>query len=194
MEVDEAKEFAFWVPLVSPAGSSFHLVFCLRIFISGGVGSIAVQIAKAEGAEVVATCASDAIPQIQALGVSHVVDYTSTDATNDLIRYGPYDIILDCAGKGPQYATEIAWRYQHYVTFTSPTLKNIDAMGLACGAAKNIFELVQNNIKSLTTQQGFVKWAYFVPAPHGIDYLKNLVDRNKVCPSRSLFLPFSFVC
>lgn len=53
-------------------------------------------------------------------------------------------------------------------------------MGLACGAAKNIFEIVQENIKSLTTQQGFIKWAYFVPAPHGIDYLKNLVDRNKV--------------
>lgn len=53
-------------------------------------------------------------------------------------------------------------------------------MGLACGTAKNIFEIVQDNIKSLTTQQGFVKWAYFVPAPHGIDYLKNLVDRKKV--------------
>lgn len=155
---------------------------------TGGVGSIAVQIAKAEGAEVVATCATDAVPQIQALGVTHVVDYTSPDASNDLTRFGPYDIILDCAGKGSQYAAEIPWRYQHFVTFSSPTLKNIDAMGLACGAAKNVFELVQENIKSLTTQQGFIKWAYFVPAPHGIDYLKNLVDRNKVC----LFVQFIF--
>lgn len=157
---------------------------------TGGVGSIAVQIAKAEGAEVVATCASDAVQQIQALGVTHVVDYTSSDASNDLTRFGPYDIILDCAGKGSHHATEIPWRYKHYVTFSSPTLKNIDAMGLACGAAKNIFELVQENIKSLTTQQGFVKWAYFVPAPHGIDYLKNLVDRNKVrsASSSSLIL------
>lgn len=110
-----------------------------------------------------------------------------------------YDIILDCAGKGSQYATEVPWRYHHYVTFTSPTLKNIDAMGLACGAAKNIFEIVQDNIKSLTTQQGFIKWAYFVPAPHGIDYLKNLVDRNKVSPScchfsNILILKFDFSC
>ncbi|KAG4066006.1 hypothetical protein HA402_001253 [Bradysia odoriphaga] len=149
---------------------------------SGGVGSIAVQIAKAEGAEVVATCATDAIPLIEALGVTHVVDYSSSDASNDLTQYGPYDIILDCAGKGSLHAAEIPWRYKHYVTFSSPTLKNIDAMGLACGSAKNLFELVQENIKSLTTQQGFVKWAYFVPAPHGIDYLKNLVDRNKLLP------------
>lgn len=148
---------------------------------TGGVGHIAVQIAKAEGAEVVATCASDAVPQIEALGVTHVVDYTSPDASNDLTRFGPYDIILDCAGKGSQYAAEIPWRYQHYVTFSSPTLKNMDTMGLAFGAAKNIFELVQENIRSLTTQHGFIKWAYFVPAPQGIDYLKSLVDRNKVC-------------
>lgn len=155
---------------------------------SGGVGSVAVQIAKAEGAEVVATCSTDAVPQIQALGVTHVIDYTSSDASNDLTRFGPYDIILDCAGKGSQYATEIPWRYKNYVTFSSPTLKNFDTMGLACGAAKNIFELVQDNIKSLTTQQGFIKWAYFVPASHGIDYLKNLVDRNKVRLSTSFLI------
>ncbi|KAJ6617599.1 Reticulon-4-interacting protein 1, mitochondrial [Pseudolycoriella hygida] len=149
---------------------------------TGGVGSIAVQIAKAEGAEVVATCANDAVSQIEALGVTHVVDYTSPDASNDLIRFGPYDIILDCAGKGSHYAAEIPWRYQHYVTFTSPTLKNMDAMGLVFGAAKNICDLVQENVKSLTTQQGFVKWAYFVPAPHGIEYLINLVNRSKLLP------------
>lgn len=149
---------------------------------TGGVGSIAVQIAKAEDAEVVATCATDAVSQIEALGITHVVDYTHPEAAKDLTRFGPYDIILDCAGKGSQYAAEVPWRYQNYVTFTSPTLKNMDAMGLAFGAAKNIFEIVQENIKSLTTQQGFIKWAYFVPAPHGIDYLKNLVDRNKLLP------------
>lgn len=159
---------------------------------AGGVGGIAVQIAKSEGAEVVATCANDAVSQMEALGVTHVVDYTSTDASNDLTRFGPYDIILDCAGKGSEYAAEIPWRYQHYVTFSSPTLKNIDAMGLACGAATNIFELVQENIKSLTTQQGFIKWAYFVPAPHGIEYLKNLVDRNKVCVPMSYCISFIF--
>lgn len=158
---------------------------------SGGVGSIATQIAKAEGAEVVATCASDAITQIEALGVTHVVDYTSSDASNDLTRFGPYDIILDCAGKGSQYAAEIPWRYKQYVTFSSPTLKNIDTMGLAFGAAQNIFQLVQENIKSLTTQQGFIKWAYFVPAPQGIYYLKNLVDRNKVCLLRVLISFYS---
>lgn len=117
---------------------------------------------------------------IKALGASHVVDYRDPEASNDLARLGPYDIILDSAGKGPEYASQIPWQYKHYVTFSSPTLKNIDANGLACGMAKNIVELVRKNLWSLTNQRGFVKWAYFVAAPQGINYLKNLVDQNKV--------------
>ena len=59
---------------------------------SGGVGSFAVQIAKALGAEVTGVCNTRNIDLVRSLGADHVVDYTKTDYTRTDKRY---DIILD---------------------------------------------------------------------------------------------------
>lgn len=87
---------------------------------------------------------------------------------------------MDCAGKGQKHAAEIPWRYEQYITFTSPMLRNFDEFGMGLGIFRNVMDVVDSNIKSLTAQKGLVKWAYFLPAPHAIEYLKNLVDRGKV--------------
>ena len=59
---------------------------------SGGVGSFAVQIAKALGAEVTGVCSTRNVDLVRALGADHVVDYTRTDFTGTGERY---DVILD---------------------------------------------------------------------------------------------------
>ncbi|MFJ4029960.1 NAD(P)-dependent alcohol dehydrogenase [Paenarthrobacter sp. NPDC089989] len=61
---------------------------------SGGVGSYAVQLAKALGAEVVATCSSGKMDFVRSLGADRVIDYASEDFADS----GPYDLILDIAG------------------------------------------------------------------------------------------------
>jgi len=62
---------------------------------SGGVGTFAVQIAKALGAEVTAVCSTKNVEQARALGADRVVDYTQEDFTKLGERH---DLMLDIAG------------------------------------------------------------------------------------------------
>ena len=65
---------------------------------SGGVGTYAVQIAKALGAEVTAVCSSPNVETARSLGADRVVDYTREDFTGG---DGRYDVLLDVAGSRP---------------------------------------------------------------------------------------------
>jgi len=62
---------------------------------SGGVGSYAVQLAKAFGAEVTGVCSASKMDLVRSLGASHVLDYTQDDFADGTRRY---DLIVDIAG------------------------------------------------------------------------------------------------
>jgi NADPH:quinone reductase-like Zn-dependent oxidoreductase len=62
---------------------------------SGGVGTFAVQIAKALGAEVTAVCSTRNVELVRSLGADHVVDYSRQDFTRGDQRY---DLMFDNAG------------------------------------------------------------------------------------------------
>ena len=62
---------------------------------SGGVGTFAVQIAKALGAEVTGVCSTRNAEAAASIGADHVIDYTREDFTR--VR-GQYDLLIDIAG------------------------------------------------------------------------------------------------
>lgn len=62
---------------------------------SGGVGTWAVQIAKAMGAEVTAVCSTRNVELVRSLGADHVIDYTKEDFVSGGARF---DVVMDAAG------------------------------------------------------------------------------------------------
>src|SRR3954447_21663271 len=65
---------------------------------AGGVGSFAVQIATALGAEVTGVCSSKNVELVRSLGAAHVIDYTEEDFTDGLAKY---DVVHDNVGNRP---------------------------------------------------------------------------------------------
>jgi NADPH:quinone reductase-like Zn-dependent oxidoreductase len=70
----------------------------LIVGASGGVGTFAVQIAKAFGAEVTGVCSTAKTGLVRSAGADHVIDYSQDDFANGPQRY---DLILDIAGNSP---------------------------------------------------------------------------------------------
>ena len=68
----------------------------LVIGAAGGVGSLAVQLAKAFGAQVTGVASTTQLELVRSIGADEVIDYTRQDVT-DGTRH--FDLILDCAGR-----------------------------------------------------------------------------------------------
>ncbi|PNY79576.1 NAD(P)-dependent alcohol dehydrogenase [Deinococcus koreensis] len=70
----------------------------LVIGASGGVGTFAVQLAKAFGAVVTGVCSPGKVDLVRSLGADHVIDYRATDLTRVAERF---DLVLDIGGTRP---------------------------------------------------------------------------------------------
>ncbi|XP_069694032.1 reticulon-4-interacting protein 1 homolog, mitochondrial isoform X2 [Periplaneta americana] len=164
---------------------------------SGGVGTAAIQLLKAWGAQVIATCRGDAVPFLESFGTDSIIDYTQPDAEKQIRECGKYDIILDAAGLGadvgPNYADCLKdWNLSKFITLRSPMLRNVDEYGLIMGMMKNSVDLFTTNVKTgVTSKSSTLRWGFFLPLSEAIKEITSLVEEGKICPTVEKVFPFS---
>jgi NADPH:quinone reductase-like Zn-dependent oxidoreductase len=154
---------------------------------SGGVGSFAVQLAKASGAEVTAVTSTRNLDLVRSLGADHVVDYTTTDAIGSERRY---DRILDTVGNQsvPDLRRGLATGGKAAVTGFTSVAK---LLGVSLRGGKDV-AMVQAHVtsKDLASLSELIEAGKvrpqidrryrFAELPEGIAYLEQGHARGKV--------------
>ncbi len=99
----------------------------LVVGASGGVGTFAVQIAKALGGHVTGVTSSGNVDLVRSTGADRVIDYTRADFTRDPARY---DLILDAVGNRPlSTAVRALTATGTYVVVGTPNARSLTGMG-----------------------------------------------------------------
>ncbi len=136
---------------------------------SGGVGTFAVQIARAFGADVTAVCATKDLARIRALGANHAIDYTRVDFTRQGRRY---DVILDVAAQTPVSRCRRALAADgRYVLVGHPR-------GGRIGGFRRAMALRLNARFARETLLAFES----VPDTEGLAFLTDMIEHWKVVP------------
>lgn len=94
---------------------------------SGGVGTYAVQIAKAMGAEVTAVSSTRNLELVQSLGADHLIDYTQEDFTRQARQY---DVVLDAVAKSSFWKAKNVLKPRGRFVTDMPTPPHFLAHGL----------------------------------------------------------------
>jgi len=142
----------------------------LVVGASGGVGTFAVQLAAAFGAEVTAVCSTRNLDLVRSLGAAHAIDYTTTDFTAGGSRF---DMILQAAGTHSPGACRRALVPGRTLVQISGDSSNrwIGPIGRMVAAAA-LSPLVSQRMTSFTVQ----------PNQRDLALLADLVERGQVTP------------
>ncbi len=144
----------------------------LRVLINGaagGVGTFAVQIAKAHQTEVTGVCGARNVALVRSLGADRAIDYAQEDFTTSGQRY---DLILDMIGHHSLAALRRALSPQGICVLVGGSSgKWIDPMG----------RLIKASLLSIFISQKLVMFLAR-PNPHDLETLRALLDAGKIAP------------
>jgi NADPH:quinone reductase-like Zn-dependent oxidoreductase len=129
---------------------------------SGGIGTFAVQIAKAFGAEVTGVCSTKNLELVSSLGADHIIDYTHEDFVKSENKY---DLILDIVANRS---------ISEYTSVLNPS-------GSYVAVAFNASSLLLGTIISMTSGKK-VKSLVHKPNIDDLNVMRELIESGKVVP------------
>jgi NADPH:quinone reductase-like Zn-dependent oxidoreductase len=133
---------------------------------SGGVGTFAVQVAKAFGAEVTGVCSTRHLEMVLSIGADHLIDYTKEDFTR---RGTQYDLILAVNGYHP----------------IADYLRALGPEGVYVVAGGSMVQLFQASLQGRRhSQTGSMKThvVSLVQSQEDLIFVKELLESGKVRP------------
>ncbi len=144
----------------------------LVIGASGGVGSFAVQIARALGGRVTGVASTGKLEFVRSLGAEHVIDYTAGDITQDGRRY---DVVLDIGGNRPLKTL----RKMLTPTGTLVFVGGEDGGPIAGGLGRQ----VRPTLLSRFSKQHFATFWVANPNSSDLDALTAMIEKGQVTPA-----------
>lgn len=184
-----------WAAMCTAGGMTRHNARGKRVLLlgaSGGLGLFATQLFKAWGAEVTATCRSDAADLVLSHGADITVDYTTPSAWRDLEHLQGFDYILDTVGgDAPEHALNLLrqMNLSKYISIKTPLLNNNDQFGVVGGLAKSALSLGMQALQGYRSGNQ-VLWAFFVPNSKALEHVAQLVDQGRIKPVVEKVFPF----
>jgi NADPH:quinone reductase-like Zn-dependent oxidoreductase len=133
---------------------------------TGGVGTFAVQIAKAFGAEVTAVCSTRNLEMVLSIGADHIIDYTREDFTQNGQQY---DLILAVNGYHPLSD------YLH-------ALKPEGTYVVAGGSMLQLLQAASNKKRNSNTGGQKTTIASLVQSQQDLNLIKELLESGKIVP------------
>lgn len=163
-----------------------------KVFIqagSGGVGTVAIQLAKHLGAFVATTTSTANVAWVKDLGADVVIDYKQQDFATEL---RDYDVVLNSLGKDElTRSLQILRPGGHLISISGPpTPAFASARGLAW-PLKQVMRLLSHGIRSKAKQKGVTYTFVFMRASgQQLSEITSLVEAGAIRPVIDRVVPF----
>jgi len=163
-----------------------------KVFIqagSGGVGTVAIQLAKHLGAFVATTTSTANVAWVKDLGADVVIDYKQQDFATEL---RDYDVVLNSLGKDElTRSLQILRPGGHLISISGPPTPAFASARALAWPLKQVIRLLSHGIRSKAKQKGVTYTFVFMRASgQQLSEITSLVEAGAIRPVIDRVLPF----
>ncbi|MDY1241992.1 NADP-dependent oxidoreductase [Pseudomonas aeruginosa] len=166
-----------------------------KVFIqagSGGVGTIAIQLAKHLGAFVATTTSTSNVEWVKSLGADVVIDYKEQDFATELRSY---DVVLNSLGSDElEKSLQVLKPGGHLISISGPPTPEFAADQKLAWPLKQVLRLLSHRIRKKTQRRG-IRYTFFFMRASGsqLGEISSLIESGIIKPAVDRIFPFNSV-